>query len=1034
MFYPKNGESTLSPELFKAPTSEYRAVPFWSWNCELKPDLLTKQIECMKKMGFGGYNMHSRVGLATPYLSDEFMNLVRLCIEKGKAEGMYSWIYDEDKWPSGYAGGFVTKDVEMRRKKLFITPMPYRDENLVLDSDIEKATDKKPEGKYIFLCCYDVKLDENGDLLSYCRIDISERAEARKYFAYLEYDADDDRFNGQAYVDTLKKEAIDKFIAVTHERYKACIGDEFGKAVPAIFTDEPQFSHITQLNFAAQESGGASYAFTNDFDDTFRAAYGISLLDHFPEVVWNLPEGKVSRVRYLYYDHVAERFAEAFSDNIGKWCRENNILLSGHVMDEFLLKTQTWAVGDCMRQYRGFGLPGIDMLADKRELTTAKQAQSMSRQMGAPGVLSELYGVTRWEFDFRGHKLQGDWQAALGVTVRVPHLYWASMRGEAKRDYPAPIGHQSPWHEKYSLIEDHFARVNTAMTRGKPAVRVAVIHPIESYWLAVGPNDRATLSLREMDNLFCDTARWLITGGIDFDYINESMLPAQYEKTGSGFKIGEMKYDAVVVPNLKTIRKTTLDALENFRATGGDIIFMGNIPTHVDACETSRAHEFAKLCRHINAAKDELILGLEKYRDIKICDGNGDPYSNSAYRMQSDGDKKHIFISHIYRPADINLAYIETLNVEIKGEWKVSLMDTQTGEIKPMPARYSGGNTRIKWVCGVCDSLLLELEAGRGEEGETKEESFAAEEFLSGRAEFSLSEPNVLLLDKPSYSLNGGAEKRERDILFTDMAVRDELGIRRRGGKMKQPWLEPLDKNPKEKLKLFYDFESDIEYSGAELAIECLEYTDDILLNGEKADKREKGYYVDEEALTKIALPTIRKGKNRLEINYRFGDVTQLESCFILGNFGVELLGTEAKITAMQETIGYFDIVDQKLPFYGGNITYKTSFISDGGDKTLEIAKYAGSLMTVRLDGAEKGALIYPPARLALGTVPAGEHTLEITLYGNRANTFGTLHNIDENISYCGPASWVTRGGRFWCPEYVTKRTGILSSPRLLTK
>lgn len=166
--------------------------------------------------------------------------------------------------------------------------------------------------------------------------------------------------------------------------------------------------------------------------------------------------------------------------------------------------------------------------------------------------------MTRWEFDFRGHKLQGDWQAAMGVTVRVPHLYWASMRGEAKRDYPASIGHQSPWYKEYRLIEDHFARVNTAMTRGKADVRIAVIHPIESFWLAYGPNDRSSTAIREKDNLFCDLTRWLITNGMDFDFICEAMLPSQYKKTESGFAVGEMKYDAVVVPNLVTLRKTTL--------------------------------------------------------------------------------------------------------------------------------------------------------------------------------------------------------------------------------------------------------------------------------------------------------------------------------------------------------------------------------------------------------------------------------------------------------------------------------------------
>ncbi len=1034
MFYPKNSEAALSRELFKNPTNEYRAVPFWSWNCELKKDMLAKQIGYMKEMGFGGYDMHPRIGLATPYLSDEFMDIVRFCVEKGKSEGMYSWLYDEDKWPSGYAGGFVTKDVEMRRKKLWFTPTPYDDGTLTLDADKAKAIANLPKGKYIFLAAYDVSLDESGDLLSYRRIDISEHAEYKKYFAYMEYDADDNRFNGQAYVDTFKKEAIDRFIEVTHEKYKAVIGDEFGKSVPAIFTDEPQFSRVSVLRFAKQESGGASYPFTDDFEDTFMAAYGMSLLDSFPEVVWNLAGGRLSKIRYCFYDHAAERFAEAFSDNIGKWCRENNIFMAGHVMDEWLLKTQTWAVGDCMRQYRGFGIIGIDMLADKRELTTAKQAQSMCRQMGAPAVLSELYGVTRWDFDFRGHKLQGDWQAAMGVTIRVPHLYWASMRGEAKRDYPASIGHQSPWYKEYGLIEDHFARVNTVMTRGKSDVRIAVIHPIESFWFAYGPNDRSSMAMREKDNFFCDLTKWLVSSGMDFDFICEAMLPSQYKKTESGFAVGEMKYDAVVVPNLVTLRKTTLEVLKNFRAAGGEVIFMGSIPTHVDAEECGDAAEFAKSCTHVNPLKDELLTSLEKYRDVQICTETGEPYSNTVYQMRTDGDKKHIFIAHLYRADDLDISYLETLTVKLRGEWKVTLLDTETGEIRPLPARYECGNTYIKWISGACSSLLLELEAGRGETGEIRERGFAAEEFLAGEAEISLTEPNVLLLDKPLYSLNGGEIKSERDILYTDMAVRDALGIRRRGGHMKQPWVDPLDKNPKDKLRLYYSFESDIEYEGAELALECLEYTDDIIFNGEKVSHDVAGYYIDEDALLKLALPKIKKGENRLVINYRFGDITQLESCFILGKFGVKLTGTAAKITEMPEKIGYMDIVSQGMPFYGGNLTYKTSFVSDGGEKTLEIARYAGALMKVRMDGKEMGAMIYPPARLGLGIVPAGEHTLEITLYGNRANTFGTLHNVDENISYCGPASWITRGGRFWCPEYITKRTGILTSPRMLTK
>ena len=215
----------------------------------------------------------------------------------------------------------------------------------------------------------------------------------------------------------------------------------------------------------------------------------ITILDYLPELLWDKEE--ISYARYDYHDHVGERFAEAFADTIGKWCSEHDIYLTGHMMEEPTLFSQTKSLGDTMRSYRGFQLPGIDMLCDWREYSTAKQAQSAAHQYAREGVLSELYGVTNWDFDFAKHKLQGDWQACLGVSVRVHHLTWVSMSGEAKRDYPASIGYQSPWYKEYKMIEDHFSRVNTVMTRGNPKVKVGVIHPVESYWLYWGPLEQS---------------------------------------------------------------------------------------------------------------------------------------------------------------------------------------------------------------------------------------------------------------------------------------------------------------------------------------------------------------------------------------------------------------------------------------------------------------------------------------------------------------------------------------------------------------
>ncbi|MBR5044463.1 MAG: hypothetical protein IKX66_03850, partial [Clostridia bacterium] len=126
MLYKKNSEKTLSRELFENPTSEYRGTPFWAWNCHLEKDELLRQIDVMKEMGFGGAHMHVRTGLDTPYLSDEFFDLITACVDKSEKEGMLAWLYDEDRWPSGAAGGIVTKDVRYRQRTLLFTKTPYQ--------------------------------------------------------------------------------------------------------------------------------------------------------------------------------------------------------------------------------------------------------------------------------------------------------------------------------------------------------------------------------------------------------------------------------------------------------------------------------------------------------------------------------------------------------------------------------------------------------------------------------------------------------------------------------------------------------------------------------------------------------------------------------------------------------------------------------------------------------------------------------------------------------------------------------------------
>lgn len=366
-------------------------------------------------MGLGGFHMHVRTGLQNDYLSDEYMELVKVCVQKAKDENMLAWLYDEDRWPSGSAGGLVTKNVRFRARQLVFTPFYEGNEPGNL------------------LACYDVTLDTEGFLSSYRRIEKDAAATGDKWYAFLRIRRPDSWYNNQTYVDTLNKKAIERFIEVTHERYKAAVADEFDKTVPAIFTDEPQFSGKRVLNNSFDKME-ILLPWTDQVPAMYEALYGSDIFSTLPELFWDQPDGKISVARYHYHDMISELFARAFADTVGQWYEENNIALTGHMMEEPTLQSQTAALGEAMCSYRAFQLPGIDMLFNNHEFTTAKQAQSASHQFGREGVLSELYGVTGWDCDFRTYKYQGDWQAALGVTVRVPHLSWYSKRPQP--DHP----------------------------------------------------------------------------------------------------------------------------------------------------------------------------------------------------------------------------------------------------------------------------------------------------------------------------------------------------------------------------------------------------------------------------------------------------------------------------------------------------------------------------------------------------------------------------------------------------------------------
>lgn len=1010
----------LTESVFKNPPSEYRGAPFWAWNGDLKEEYLAEQIDMFKKMGMGGAHMHVRTGLTLPYLGKEHMDRIRFCTDKFKKEGMLAWLYDEDRWPSGAAGGLVTKDhPEYRAKSLRFTPERWEETEFVK-----------------LFACYDIVLDKNGCLSSYTRVSPDDKLSdgANRWYAYVYIDHEPESwYNDANYVDTLDDASMQEFIRITYEAYQKTVGEEFGKTVPAIFTDEPQFKGKTQLAFA-NEKKTLILPWTTLLTEKYKAAYGEDITDYLPEMFWELPDGKVSTHRYHLHDLITELFAHAFGDQCGKWCDEHGIMLTGHMLWETPLYQQASTVGETMRSYRGFGLPGIDILCDQREYATAKQCQSAVHQFDRCGMVSELYGVTNWDYDFRGHKSQGDWQAALGVTTRVHHLAWYTMEGEAKRDYPASISYQSAWCEKYKYIEDHFARVNTALTRGKADIKVGVIHPIESYWLHFGPNDQTEAIRTQLENNFQNITKWLLFGLIDYDFISESLLPSLCEKGDAPLCVGAMKYDVILVPACETLRSTTLERLEAFRKAGGRLIFIGGAPTLCDAKESDRGRALYNESETVPFSKIEVLGALEAERNISVIGDNGVAADMLFHQMRrEENGVKWLFLAHAMPYKNVDIPTEAGYTLKIFGSFKPTLYNTLDGTIEKVPYRIENGNTYVHITVHDQDSFLFRLDATDANEtvsavNESKAECGMVK--MPWKNSYSLSEDNVYVLDMARFALNDEEfSDDEEEMLRIDTACRKKLGWRVMTGKMVQPWVTP-EGAIENFVTLRFTIRSEIEFC-ADLAIEKANDVK-IVLNGKTVDAKPNGYFVDH-CIGRIPLPAFVCGENILDVTCPIGARTAVENAFLLGRFGVRVIGREKTVTALPETLCFDDLCVQGLPFYGANVTYHCDVRTEhDGTLVLHAPVYRGALMSVAIDGKEAGNLVFSPYTIKLPHVSAGAHRIDITLYGTRFNTFGQLHfHHHMKETWYGPHMWRVSGDE-WSYEYETKPMGVLRTPTLV--
>ena len=970
----------LNEYSLKNPGAKYRGMPFWAWNTDLEEERMVWQISVFKEMGFGGFYMHPRVGLKTPYLSEPFLEAVKICVKEAKKNGLYAGLYDEDRWPSGYGGGSVTKNPGYRATHLLFTQTPYE------ESNIGENPDYKPNfaigvrtDRGILANVYDIILDGEGYLKEYRLIREDECACGIKWYAYIEENPIHSWYNDGAYVDVMNKEAIDLFIKNTHEIYKSCLGEEFGSVIPSVFTDEPHMIFMTNLQDPFDKAD-QFLPWTPKIQEEGERRYALSLLGRLPELFWEKRTGDES-VRYVYHELLSDLFEKAYSQNIGDWCKENGINFTGHYLYEETLFMQNRSGGDMMRMYRDMDEPGMDLLFDDVAVTTGKQIQSIIHQYGKEGGMSEEYGGTNWGFEFRDYKFQSDWQAALGITKRVPHLAWMSMKGEAKRDWPASIFYQSPWYREFSYLEDYFGRVNYLLSLGKAQGKIAVIHPLESYWLLFGPESQTGERRKKMDEDFKSLAVELVSHQIEFDYLDEALMQELYH---DGKSFGEMEYEVILVPELINVRKSTVNILQEYERSGGRVVFLKNRPVFL---EGKAADGLLADCGEVVPFQQEEILKLLRpCCETVMSDQEHGWTGNMMMQTRSLPEGKILFFAPSLKMSHDAACVRKNYAVETDGDYTVYQVDLFRGSLSVCDTEYSAGKTTVYPEYYEGNELMLYcLKKELALQNAAEKISPDAEDGVWKKAEipemckYTLSEKNVLLLDRAEYAICGEEYHAGEEILRIDEKLRRRLGYRKRDCTMAQPYMYPVSEK-RTALRLRYRIFSEAEIENVSLGMEDMDL-EKLTFNGETAEKTGE-WYIDE-AVRVYSLGNLIKGENILELQIGYTENTDLEAMYLLGGFGVYSDGKNISLSTLKEELGFGSIVDQGLAFYGGNISYHVKVNIVSGKMRLRVPYYRGACIAVEIDGKRyRDLMICPPHELLIDDLEDGIHNVAIVLLG----------------------------------------------------
>lgn len=1056
-------------EKFRNPPAEVRGIPFWAWNGSLEPEEIREQIREFHSQGMGGFFMHSREGLETEYLGEKWFACVDAAVDEAKKLGMQAWIYDEDRWPSGHAGGSVPAGGDA-----------YRLKGLTLQVSKEAGEQIWQEKGMAALFAAIVKGDR---LFRLKRLTQEETAESGTHFLFedrqensgqpeeipldaeevylvfrISVSAGSQWFNGETPPDNLNPDTVKRFLELTHEKYFARFGGEFGGTIPGVFTDEPSLADF-HASFGVDKSW---IPWTYGLRDYFQAKKGYDPMELLPYFYF---EGKDSeKIRHDYWHVITLRYSETYAGTISQWCRKHHLAMTGHFLQEDKLGLSTRVSGAVMPLYEYEDIPGIDLLQEKTdEYITVKQCASVAHQMGRRTVLSETYGVTGWDFTFEGQRRIGDWQYALGVNRRCQHLAYYSLAGCRKRDCPPGFGYNISWWDKAHIVEDYFARLGAALEEGEPGQQILVLHPASTAWSLMGASpygnpvrrmERDVPKVNEIGNALNSLIETLCRHHLDPDLGDEILLSKYGGIEGGKLRVGKMRYSVVVLPPVRTMLFDTWKLLMDFAEQGGRLVVMEACATKIEGQDSELPEQLfsSPNCTLVKNV-EELLRELENagVRTIRIQNAEGAEENKCIALQKYLPEGELLFV--------VNCDMEESCQVKItvpgKGfveEWnpldgRMCKKESRTFQaenslLTSFSATLAGQDSRLFYVGGENqkDGTVPDVSAyaaNEVEEAATQNQSDnrIIWEFPS-ETEITVKTDNTLTLDTCTYKLDEEWSE-PMQVWEAQEQIRRKLGmisIAANGIEQRYRWIHRPHPKDGSEISLKFIFEAaDTCVRKLRLAIERPEQFE-IYLNGVRAGGQVCGYLFDRD-IKCVELPDLAVGKNTLLLKTGYTNASELENCYLCGDFGVD---TDRRITASPRKLAVGSWTGQGLFHYAGSVVYHYVFPWDDTGLSsserrifLRPGDYRATCLTVYIND-----ISYEMPWRALGMVDIteqlrpGNNRIDIELQSSMRNLFGPFHLKGGKPAVTNDAVFRTTGDLFE-PAYQVEPYGLFEAPVL---